>query len=223
MKNGTLYAGRLQKAYAKQRQESATPTIPEPEDPLHRLAVAVLGVGIGEREAIRAVTGLMETMVDWNEVRVSSPAEVNNGVGEKIPDGIQRCRQLITALQSIFDRENALSLDRLKTTARREARHYLEELEGVDDYVGASIVLWSLGGHAVPVNDHLLDTLRAAEIVPPSASRKEVQAFLERHINAADAKEFCLVMQFFKPKTKTPTHAKKSKKKAAPKRKTASK
>ena len=45
----------------------------------------------------------------------------------------------------------------------------------------------------------LLQALRDADLVHPTAERGEVQAFLERHISASEAKEFCLVMRSFAP------------------------
>ncbi len=198
MKNGTMYATRVARAYAKFRSTVEKPDIPEPDDPIRRLAIAVLGVECGDEQAARAVDRAFDVMVDWNEIRVSSAFELNQATGNAIPSGVKRCQQLIRALQAIYDRENRLSLDRLKGMARREARHFLEQLDGVDDHAVAAIVLWSLGGHAIPVNDTLLAALQKAELVHPNATRAEVQAFLERHISATDAKEFGLIMSSFK-------------------------
>lgn len=217
MKNGTLYAGRLKKAYAKLRHASPQPTIPELDDPLVRLAVAILGVGSSDEEGAAAVQRAREVMVDWNEMRVSSAPELNQATGNVLPQGVQRCQQLILALQAMFDRDNRLSLDPLKASARREARHYLEELEGVDEYAVASVILWSLGGHAIPVNDRLLEALRSAELIRPEATRAEVQAFLERHISADEAREFCTIMRSFKGDPRT--RPKEPKKKTAAKKK----
>lgn len=194
MKNGTLYGAKVKKAYAKLRHALPSPRIPEPDNPLRRLAIAILGVRCGDAEAQRAINRALTTLVDWNEIRVSSAFELNKAMGNTIFQGTQQCQRLIYALQAIFDRENQLSLDLLWGLGRREARHYLEPLPGVDEYVVASVLLWSLGGHAVPVNDKLLKVLREADLVHPSADRAEVQSFLERHIGAADAKEFCLIM-----------------------------
>ncbi|MGB2984467.1 MAG: hypothetical protein WBE26_01180 [Phycisphaerae bacterium] len=197
MKNGTIYAERVIKAYAKLRQSVPTPRIPEPDNPLHRLGIAVLGVGCSDAEAGYAIDRALTTLVDWNEMRVSSSIELNKATGNTIPCGVQRCQELIDALQAIYDRENRLSLDQLKSLGRREARHYLEQLSGVHEYAVASVILWSLGGHAIPVNDRLLKALRGADLVHPSADRAEVQAFMERHVSASDAKEFCIVMRSF--------------------------
>lgn len=197
MKNGTIFAARLRKAYAKLRQSVPKPEIPEPDDPLQRLGIAILGVESSDEDAERAIDRAFTTIVDWNEMRVSNAHELNKASGNAIPHGVERCQQLIDALQAVYDRENLLSLDRLKTMGRRDARHYLEQLNGLDEYGVASVVLWSLGGHAIPVNDRLLQALRDADLVNTSADRAEVQAFLERHVSAADAKGFCLIMRSF--------------------------
>ncbi len=219
MKNGTVYAARLGKAFAKHQSSFPSPAVPEPDDPMRRLAIGVLGVERGDEDASRAIDCALTELVDWNEMRVSSGSELNQATGNRIPNGVQHCQKLIRALQAVYDQENKLSLDRLHGMARREARHYLEELDGLDEYAVASIILWSLGGHAIPVNDRLLKALRDADLVHPEASRAEIQAFLERHIGASDAKKFCLIMQWFKP---APKKTKATKKKTVSKKKTLS-
>ncbi|MGD2109705.1 MAG: hypothetical protein PVI86_09965 [Phycisphaerae bacterium] len=211
MKNGTMYAARLKKAYAKIRQAASQPDIPELDEPLRRLAVAILGVQTSEEEASRALDRAFDHVVDWNELRVSSAKELNKATGNVIPHGVERCQKLIGALQAIYDNENRLSLDHLRNLGRRDARHYLERLDGVDAYAVASVVLWSLGGHAIPVDDRLLEALRRADLVNPNADRSEVQAFLERHISATDAKAFCLIMRGYAPKKASAKSAPKTK------------
>ena len=197
MKQGTFYAARLKKVYAKVRQATAKPELPEPDDPLYRLGIAILGVKYGDAEARRAVDRLLTVMTDWNEVRVSRPAEINAAMGDANPGRLEYCQRLINVLQSIYNRENRLSLDGLKQLGRREARQYLEGLNGVDEYTVASVALWSLGGHGIPIDDRLLQALRDAELAHPAADRGEIQAFLERHVAASEAKEFCIRMGSF--------------------------
>jgi len=199
MKNGTMYAAKLQKVYAGLRGTTPVPEPPDPDDPLRRMAIAILGENCSDAEAERAIGRATEAMVDWNELRVSSASEISKIIGNAIPQGVQRCRKLADALQAVFDRENRMSLDRLRTMGRRDARHFLEQLDGTDEYTVASVILWSLGGHAIPVNDRLLKALREADLVHPEATRAEVQAFLERNISANEAKEFWMIMQSFQP------------------------
>ncbi len=211
MKQGTLYAGRLKKAYAKMRQQTPAPETPAPTEPLHQLASATFAVSCGEKQAARLVDSLLSNMAGWNEVRVSRPAEINKAIGDAVLDSLEPCQRLLSMLESVYERENALSLDRLKQMGRREARQYLDSLGGVDEYGVASVALWSLGGHGIPVNDGLLKELRAARLAHPDATRGEVQAFLERHISAADAQVFSIVMASYKAsKSATPKKAKKA-------------
>jgi endonuclease III len=197
MKDGTFYAAQLKKLYAKLCPSAPPPSIPEPDEPLMRLVIAILGMGCSDAEAERAINQALTVMVDLNEIRVSGAYELHKAMGNAIPQGAQRCQCLIDALQAIYSRENRLSLERLKELGRREARHCLEQLKGVDEYAAACVSLWSLGGHAIPVNDRLLQALRDEKVVNPSSDRAEVQAFLERHVSAADAKAFCLIMRSF--------------------------
>lgn len=216
MKQGTLYAGRLKKAYAKFHQQTPAPETPAPTEPLHQLAIAAFAVSCGERHAAKLVDSLLSNMAGWNEVRVSRPAEINKAIGNADLGTLDPCQRLVNMLESVYERENALSLDRLKRMGRREARHYLDSLGGVDEYGVASVALWSLGGHGIPVNDGLLKELRAAGLVHPDATRAEVQTFLERHVSAADAKVFSMVMASYRAsKSATSKTAKKARTKAS--------
>lgn len=197
MKDGTRYAAQVRKVYSRLRRQAPQWKSPEGDDPIRQLAVAILSRECNEEVAQRAVDRLLHSMASWNEVRVSTPAEVQRCLGNTIPHVLARSKHLITTLQSVFDRENRLSLDRFRNLGRREARQRLEELDGVDELIAASVMLWSLGGHAIPVSDKLLQALHRAELIHPSADRAEVQAFLERNISATEAKEFCRVMRSF--------------------------
>ena len=180
MKAGTLYAARLKRAYAKLRQSVPEPAIPEPDDPIRRLATAILGVECGDAEADRAIDRIFTTMVDWNEVRVSSAEQVYRAMGDRIPQGLDRAQRLTDALQAIYHREHRISLDRLKSIGRREARDYLEALEGVGDYAAAAVMLWSFGGHAIPVSEALSHQIAERARAETKAEIDKLQSSLTR-------------------------------------------
>ncbi|UCF35172.1 MAG: hypothetical protein JSV78_07680 [Phycisphaerales bacterium] len=196
MKDGTKYAGRLKKKFAELRAVfSEDAVLDEPTPPLDQLCTSILGMETGEKKARQAIERCFQKMVDWNELRVSTPEELQEATGLANEGGRGPCRDVIRALSAIYARENALSLDHLKAMPRRGARQYLESLDGVDAYAAASVMLWSLGGHAIPVNKQLVAVLREADLVHPDASRREIQAFLERNVSAADGRAFCLAMR----------------------------
>ena len=192
MKDGTHYADRLKKAYAKIKHSISEADIPEPRDAIRCLALGILGSDNGPDRAERQLNKALGLVVDWNEIRVSNVNEVAALLGDASADSLRRCQNLLDALHAIYGRENKVSLDRLKSMGRREARQYLETLKGVDEYAVAYVVLWSFGGHAIPVWNHVMGTLRDADLVHPAATRAEIQAFLERNVSAADAKAFSL-------------------------------
>ncbi len=194
MKDGTKYAARLKSVFTKLRKGVEAPPSAA-DDPLRRLSIAIFSENGNENAAARAVDRMFKTLVDWNEVRVSTPGEIVTASGLGSNDGPPRTEQLIRALQSIYARENRVSLDFLQEKARREVRQILESLDGLSHYAAASVILWSLGGHAIPVDDRLHAALRASDLVHPEATLAEVQAFLERNVSAADAREFCVAIR----------------------------
>ncbi len=197
MKNGTEYAKRIKRVYKKCSETAGTVREVAPTDPVEQLVLAALEWGSTRTNAKRAFRSLRERMVDLNEVRVSSAREISSAIREFIPDSSECARSISLALNDVFRREHRIKLDGLTQHGRREARHYLESLAGVNPYVVASVMLWSLGGHGIPANQRLLSALRREGLVDQSASPAEVQGFLERNIAAAEAKRFCMVMEDF--------------------------
>lgn len=198
MKSGTLYAKRVKQIFSQLRKQHPPPEIPpEPSDPIDQLLIALLSYEAPVSEAARAVGALLEAMVDYNEVRVSTNGEIAQVIRPYVPNSMARGDAIRRALNAVYRKEHLVGLDSLHKLGRREARQYLDNLDGVDCSAAASVLLWSLGGHAIPVDARLYQTLRSEDLVEPSATPHDVQAFLERNIGATDAKEFCLLMQEF--------------------------
>ncbi|MFH0980914.1 MAG: hypothetical protein V2A79_05175 [Planctomycetota bacterium] len=197
MKHGTLYAKRMKRLYARVRRETEDPQVGAPTEPLEQLVLSALGQETSLPQAHKAVGRLLEVMVDLNEIRVSSPREIADILDAYLPNGRACATRLCQVLNAVFNSRNALNLNTLLTMGKREAKHWLEKLNGIEPYQVASVMLWSLGGHAVPVNARLLAALCQEELVDPHASVAEVQSFLERHTSPAEAKAFCLLMEGF--------------------------
>jgi endonuclease III len=199
MKNGAEYAKRIKRLFKQlQREDKADSTAPaDPTDPTEQLIVSILSLNTTSEQGRRAYRRLCDRMVDFNELRVSSPAEITHTVRDLIPTSSDRAKALVNTLNAVFQQEHRVDLGRLQSMGIRDARRYLEKLHGIDPYTVASITLWSLGGHAIPVNNRLLDALRADELVAPECSVADVQSFLERHVSAKDARQFCRVMEKF--------------------------
>jgi endonuclease III len=197
MRKGTEYAKKLKKAYSKFRSGHVPPEALEPSEPVEQLLLAALSQETTAAVGRAALTRINEEVVDYNELRVSAPGEIAELIGDSIPRSTQRAKVMIRLLNAIFAREYAVSLDSLKSKGLRDAKQYLESLDGATPYVIASVLLWSLGGHAIPVNKVVLDFLAKHDLIDPNASDAEVQSFLERHVSAADARTFCLDLEAY--------------------------
>lgn len=190
MKHGGEYARRLKKLYTQVVRKTGKLPPAEPTDPIEQLIIGILS---GCTSLIKAQTifrKLRQQVVDLNELRVTPPMELAEMIGDAVPLAREKAQRIVDSLNAIRRRQDSLELGFLKQRGRREAREYLESLEGVDRAAAASVVLYSLGGHAIPVDDLTLYVLQKEDVVDPDASPAEVQAFIERHVNASDARTF---------------------------------
>jgi len=189
-----VYAAKTKRLFNKLRREYGKPDPVERTDPVEQAVLAILSRDTSESRAAKAFAKLRAATVDLNDLRVTTMPDIVETLGAQYPDAQSRARDVRDVLSDIFNRESILNLDFLRDRARREARQYLESLNGVDAYAAASVMLWSLGGHAIPVDEQLIEVLRRKELVARRSDRAEVQAFLEHHVSAADAQAFTILI-----------------------------
>jgi endonuclease-3 len=194
MKNGAEYAKRIKRLYHQLLRRYGKPDPPDHADPLDQLIVSILSRGTTDAKAHAAYNRLRASVVDYNEMRVTPSVEVADAIGRAYPDADARSRDIVNVLNALYDKRNAIDLAFLRSKPLREAREYLLSLPGVDDFAAARVVLFCLGGHAVPVDGALMNLLRKEECVSPDATLAEVQSFLERHVHATEAAAFATLM-----------------------------
>jgi hypothetical protein len=90
------------------------------------------------------------------------------------------------SLNNIFEREHTMSLDRLKTVSKRDARQFLRELPQIHPFVEAYVMLFAFEGNAFPLDDEMLTHLRDQELVDPEATLVEAQRFLENYVKGEE-------------------------------------
>ena len=157
--------------------------------PVDQLIVGFLEWNATARLAAKAYEQLMAELVDNNDLRVSLPQELLALIGAKYPQGDERVSRLREVLNAVYVREHAMSLDSLAGKPKKQVRAYVEGLPGITQYVAAQLMLLAFDVHAMPVDDHIAESLRAEEAVDPDASVQEMAQFLERRVKAGDAAE----------------------------------
>ena len=197
MKRGAEYAKRIKRLHQRLVKKHGKPASSEPTDPIEQMLIGILAVDTTIAKATAVYRKLAQQMVDLNELRVTPAIELAHVIGTGVPLAADKARRIVAFLNAVRRRQDTLNLDFLRQRGRREAREYLDSLDGVPRSAAAQVVLFSLGGHAIPVDNLTLYVLRKEELVAPSAGAGEVQSFLERHISAVTAAEFIVLLGKF--------------------------
>lgn len=163
---------------------------PEPVDPLARLIRAFLEYDCDEARASAAERKIQENMVDFNELRVTPAIELAALLGVRYPFAESRCSSLHRTLQSVFDREHHMRLDRLKEMKKNEIRPYLQSLAGVNLYAEAAVCVDCFGICAAPVDTKLLLWLVSKDALPEGTDLKSAQHHIEKLLKATEAEDF---------------------------------
>jgi endonuclease III len=188
VKNATEHAKQLKSLLATVRKQV---DLPEPfeMEPLSQLIFASLCADATTDQADAAYSALIEAMVDLNELRVTDPVDLVAIIGRGYPLAEFRIHHLSRVLHAVYQREHGMDMSSVKSMAKREARAYLEELDGITPFVAASVMLLSLGGHAIPVDRQLHARLEKDGVVEDGSELADVQSFLEHHVRADDGPE----------------------------------
>lgn len=145
-------------------------------------------------EAERALRKIQSNVVDYNELRVCLPEETVGIIGPRYPRAQERAMRLRAGLQDIYLREHIVSLDHLADAPKRTARQYLDTLDGVPAFVAGRVFLLGLGGHALPLDERLVEKLKEYQMLEEDTTVERAIAALERHVKAEDAPETHLLL-----------------------------
>lgn len=206
MRNSATHAKQVRKLYRKLKRSGLRASWPECRNILEHLMVAVLSENGSPTRAKTALNRLVAAMVDLNDLRVSTANELARIVEDDLLDPLDRAAALVRVLNSIYEKENAVTLDAANSLGKRDTQAYLNELDGVTPYVTGCTMLWGLNQHVIPLDEKMFAALKKDEVIDPSASLEETQSFLQRQIPASDAKSFVLLLKRYAA-TKVPKAA----------------
>jgi endonuclease III len=183
MKNATKHAEEL-KSLLKRLMKEQKPAPREAQEPLRALVRAAMSFDMPDAKAEEAMKHIEREFVDLNELRVATDLEIQELLGTRYPAIERRVAMITQSLNDIFEREHTLSLDRLKTVSKRDARQFLRELPDIHPFVEAYVMLFGFDGHAFPLDEEILAYLSEQGIVEDGATLDEAQRFVEHHLKA---------------------------------------
>lgn len=131
--------------------------------------------------AERVFQSLSTDYFDWNEVRVSTVRELAE-VLKPLNDPVDAATRLKRLLQSVFETHYSFDLEPMKKQNIGQAVKTLEKYNGSTPFVVAYVTQQALGGHSIPINEGLLESLRIVGVVTDAEAAKKLVPGLERAV-----------------------------------------
>lgn len=194
MKKAGEYARRLKRVLSRLKAPRMSHP-PAADDLAMQLVRSLLLAFSNEPAAGAAFKRLGEATVDMNELRVTPMAELVEALGPAYPNPRPAAESIARVLAGVFNRCHHMDLGFLKQLGKREARKWIETLDGMTPFAAAVTVLRGLGHHAVPIDETVLEWLKAEKLIDPAADMVETGAFLERVISPAKVEPYFHAMR----------------------------
>jgi len=182
---------KLHKVLKKHYKPSAPP---KDRTVLEHLLYACCLENARQEAADEAFAKLKELYFDWNEVRVTTIAELSE-VMTGIPDAPAAAQRLKKALQSVFETVYDWTLEHLTKQNIGKSEKDLEKIQGITPFVQAYVIQHGLGGHAIPVNSGAIEVLYAIGVISDAEADKHQVPGMERAIPKNKGEEFGSLLQ----------------------------
>lgn len=156
---------------------------PEPADRpvLEQCVYGILREGATREEAEVAFDRLQTQFFDWNEVRVSSPHEVEEALAG-LPQPALKAERVVSLLQEVFESTYSFDLESLHKKGMKQAAKQVSRYDAATDFTVAWVTQNGLGGHAIPLDAPTLRTVRRMGLVEECDGVAAAQSSLEHQI-----------------------------------------
>ncbi len=125
---------------------------------------------------------LSSNYYDWNEVRVTSIRELTE-VMKPLNDPKESATRLKRVLQSVFETHYSFDLELMKKQNIGQTAKQIEKYKGSTSYTVAFVTQNALGGHSIPINLGLLESMRVVSVISDSEASKGTVPGLERTVS----------------------------------------
>ena len=187
-------AGRNFSALLRKLGKSGPPP-PAQQDSVDVLIMSFLLWNCTSAKAKTAYRRIQQRVVDFNDLRVSMPGEIAEFFGGRYPQAQDRSQRIRAVLRHIYNREHAVSLQRLHSMGKREIKKYLRSLDGIVPFVADRVMLLCFGTRCIPVDENLYRALLEAGACQDTADLWELSSWLSRQIKASDAVQTHVALQ----------------------------
>jgi endonuclease-3 len=178
-KNRAALVNKVLKVVKKHFKPAAAP--PKERTLLEHLLFACCLENSPYDAAERVFQSLTTDYYDWNELRVSTVRELAEAC-KPLNDPNDAATRLKRVLQSVFESHYSFDLEPLKKQNIGAAVKQIEKYNGSSLFVVAYVTQQALGGHSIPTNQGLLESLRIVGVITDAEAAKGVVPGLERTV-----------------------------------------
>ena len=164
---------------------------PEEVEVVEQIVLAILAYNESLSKARSVLQRLKGYYVDFNELRVARPGDPAEHMGATFAEASDKAKKILAVLKGIFDRENSFDLEFLKSKSKQDLEEYFRDIQGADNYLLSSVVLYCCGRQAFPLDEKMLEACKELELAQGPVSLENMQAYLERQLRSADSYAFC--------------------------------
>lgn len=172
-------AGQINKVLKVVKKHYKPAVVPKERTLLEHLLFACCLENSGYDAAERVFQTLKSDYFDWNEVRVSTVRELAEAL-KALNDPIEASTRLKRVLQSVFETHYSFDVEQLKKQNIGAAVKQLEKFNGSTPFVVAFVTQHALGGHSIPINRGLLESMRIVGVITDGEFAKGLVPGLER-------------------------------------------
>ena len=140
-------------------------------------------------QADKAFAAVSTSFFDWNEVRVSTVKELAE-VMNMLPAAAAAAANLKRVLQGVFESTYSFDLEPLKKQNLGQAQQRLKKLEGATPFTISYLTQATLGGHAIPLDQGLMQVFAVLGLASEADRAACVVPGLERAIPKTKGVEF---------------------------------
>ena len=195
MKNSKEYSAKMKKLYLALKKEHAKPHKVSYDEPLDAIVYAIVSQNITESAANSAMKRLRDYFIDLNDLRVSRIEEIVEQLDGEVAAAKSTAVALVALLRAIFEKFNMVTLEVVKKMAKKPARQMIGKFVVDNRFVVDYCMLTALKGHAIPLTNQMIITLKAGGLADPEASHEEIEGFLARQVSAENAYEFYTLLR----------------------------
>jgi len=132
-------------------------------------------------DATQVFESLSQDYFDWNEVRVTSIRELAE-LMKPLNDPKSSATRLKRVLQSLFESHYSYDLEPMRKQNIGQSVKQLAKYKGASSFTVAYVTQNALGGHSIPVNKGLLQSMLSVGVISESEANKNTVPGLERAV-----------------------------------------